>query len=260
MRPVWFAISRIWSFAKKPASGEHAGQGERADHERPPSDRHPADQPAHPLQVGFLVHAVHHRAGAQEHQRLVERVGDEHEHRARVEAHPGRHEHEAELAHRGVREDALDVVLGEGAGRREQRRDEPHDQHHRERDPGQPRTAARSGRPGRRPRSPSSRRGSRRRRAWVRPSRREATRAAGPGPTCRSPRRTARSEIAVAVPFVIDRRPSTKHLCEVERPERRTRSARGRSASRVSPIRVVMNAFFAALAFSVFSNQKPISR
>ena len=28
----------------------------------------------------------------------------------------------------------------------------------------------------------------------------------------------------------------------------------------VSPIRVVTNAFFAALAFSVFSNQKPISR
>ena len=119
---------------EEPGEREHAGQRERADDERPPRDRHPADQPAHPLQVGLLVHPVHHRAGAEEHQGLVERVGDEHEHRARVEAHARGHEHEPELADRGVRENPLDVVLGEGAGRGEQRRDEPHDQHHGERD------------------------------------------------------------------------------------------------------------------------------
>ena len=150
MRPVWFAISRIWSLAKKPASGGHAGEGQRADDERPPRDRHPPDQPAHPLQVGFLVHAVHHRAGAQEHQRLVEGVGDEHEHRARVGAHPGGHEHEPELAHGGVREDALDVVLGEAHGRREQRRDEPHDQHDGQRDAGELEERRAPRRPGRR--------------------------------------------------------------------------------------------------------------
>ena len=38
-----------------------------------------------------------------------------------------------------------------------------------------------------------------------------------------------------------------------------TISARPMSIA-VSPIRVVMNAFLAAFAFSVFSNQKPISR
>ena len=76
---MWFAISRIWSFAKNPDSGEMPGQRKRADHERHAGDRHPFDETAHPFHVGLLVHAVHHRPGAQEHQRLVEGVGHQHE-------------------------------------------------------------------------------------------------------------------------------------------------------------------------------------
>ena len=127
--PVWFANSRIWSFAKKPASGKTPARANAPTTNVHPVDRHPSDQPAHPLQVGLLVHPVHHGARAQEHQRLVERVGDEHEHRARVEAHARGHEHEPELADRGVGEDALDVVLRQRARRREQRRHQPDDQH-----------------------------------------------------------------------------------------------------------------------------------
>ena len=87
-RPVWFAISRIASFAKYPASGGTPAWA------RPPTSEDAnvtgiaLPQAAHPAQVLFLVHPVDHRPGRQEHQRLVERVGDEEEHRHAVGAHP----------------------------------------------------------------------------------------------------------------------------------------------------------------------------
>ncbi len=69
----------------------------------------------------------------------------------------------------------------------------------------------------------------------------------------------SRSAIAVAVPFVIVLPALPKIAVKSSVPNFTARSARPTSMN-VSPIRVVMNAFFAAFAFSVFSNQKPISR
>ncbi len=67
------------------------------------------------------------------------------------------------------------------------------------------------------------------------------------------------SEIAVAVPFAIVSPGAPSTASKSSEPNFDTISARPISIA-VSPIRVVTNAFFAALAFSVFSNQKPIRR
>ena len=67
------------------------------------------------------------------------------------------------------------------------------------------------------------------------------------------------SEIAVAVPFAIVSPGAPRTAPKSSVPNSFTISASPTSIS-VSPIRVVTNAFFAALAFSVFSNQKPIRR
>ena len=67
------------------------------------------------------------------------------------------------------------------------------------------------------------------------------------------------SAIAVAASFVRVAVAEPKMTLKSSVPNFATISARPISIA-VSPIRVVTNAFFAALAFSVFSNQKPISR
>ena len=67
------------------------------------------------------------------------------------------------------------------------------------------------------------------------------------------------SAIAVAAPFVSTVPALPKMTLKSSVPNFTTTSARPTSIA-VSPILVVMNAFFAAFAFSVFSNQNPISR
>ncbi len=57
-------------------------------------------------------------AGAHEEERLEEGVGEEVEHRPRHRTGTDGEEHVADLAHRRVGEDFLDLPLGEGAGRR----------------------------------------------------------------------------------------------------------------------------------------------
>ncbi len=71
------------------------------------------------LHVLLVVHAVDHRAGAEEEQRLEEGVGDHVEQAGDVGAGPDGEEHVAELGDGGVGEHPLDVVLGAGDRRRE---------------------------------------------------------------------------------------------------------------------------------------------
>ena len=67
------------------------------------------------------------------------------------------------------------------------------------------------------------------------------------------------SAIVVAAPWVSVPAAEPKIAEKSSVPNFTTRSTRPISIA-VSPILVVTNAFFAALAFSVFSNQNPISR
>jgi hypothetical protein len=69
-----------------------------------------------------VVHRVDDRAGAEEQHRLEEGVGEEVEHRRRVDADARGHEHVAELRAGRIGDHALDVVLHEADGRREEGR------------------------------------------------------------------------------------------------------------------------------------------
>ena len=79
-----------------------------------------------------VLHAVHDRAGAEEQTRLEEGVRADVEDRGGPVTGAGRDEHEAELTDRGVREDLLQIGLGErheGGGQRGEqthRRDHDH--------------------------------------------------------------------------------------------------------------------------------------
>ena len=176
---------------EEPRERVDTGQRQRADHERDAGDGHPPQQPAHLLHVRVVVHPVHHRPGAQEHQRLVERVRDEHEQRDRVRPQSRRDEHEPELADRGVREHALDVVLTERARPGEEHRDDTDDRDDGERhardleDHVHPQHQVHAGGHHR------GRVDERRDRASDPPWRRGARRAAAPARTCRPRRRTA---------------------------------------------------------------------
>ena len=114
-----------------------AGERQRADREPGGRERHVRPQASHPPHVGLVVQAVQHVAGREEEQGLVERVADEQQHGSGVEAHPGREEHEPDLAHRRVRERALQVELADRRERGVQRRDQPDHQDDRERRPGE---------------------------------------------------------------------------------------------------------------------------
>jgi hypothetical protein len=67
-------------------SGEtrHAGQRERADPHRDVGDRHVAAQATHVAHVLFVVHRDDDRAGAEEQQRLEERMRHQMEDRGRI--------------------------------------------------------------------------------------------------------------------------------------------------------------------------------
>ena len=72
--------------------------------------------------VDARVHRVDDRAGAEEEAGLEEGVREDVEEAGRERADADAEEHEAELAHGGVGEHLLDVVLDERDRRREERR------------------------------------------------------------------------------------------------------------------------------------------
>ena len=84
---------------------------------------HELTQAAHAPDVLLLVTAVNDRAGAEEEQRLEERVREQMEHPDRDATDAKAHEHEPELRHGGVSENAFDVRLRHSDERGEQRGD-----------------------------------------------------------------------------------------------------------------------------------------
>ena len=89
------------------------GQRERADQERDVRARQEAPQAAHLPHVLLADERVDDDARGEEEQRLEEGVRHQVEHRARVRAKPRGEEHVADLRHRRVGDDALDVDLDE---------------------------------------------------------------------------------------------------------------------------------------------------
>src|SRR5436853_535290 len=83
-----------------PGERRHAGDGEPADDERRRRDRHELPQRTHEAHVLLVVHAVDHRAGAEEQQRLEEGVRDHVEDGGDVRAAADGQEHVAELRDR----------------------------------------------------------------------------------------------------------------------------------------------------------------
>ena len=114
-----------------PEAGERrdAEDREPAEAEGHPGDLHGARQPAEAAHVDLVVHAVHDRAGAEEHPGLEEAVGEQVEDREGVadRAEAGGQHHVADLAHRRGRQGLLDVVLGAADDRPEEQRDRTDD-------------------------------------------------------------------------------------------------------------------------------------
>ena len=102
--------------------GRHARDRHARAQQRPAGDRNFAAQPAHLAQILLAAQRVNHAAGAQEQQRLEERVRhhveDSGGKRSRAEAK----EHVAQLRNRRVGEDFLDIVLRQTDGGGEERR------------------------------------------------------------------------------------------------------------------------------------------
>ena len=65
---------------------------------------------------------MNHRTGTEEEQRFEECVREQMEDRHPIRAHAERQEHVTQLAHGRVRQHALDIVLDQRDGRRENRR------------------------------------------------------------------------------------------------------------------------------------------
>ena len=63
----------------------------------------------------LVVDRVDDHAGAQEQKSLEKRVGEEVEHGSLPRTYTQREEHVTDLADRGIRQNALDIVLREGA-------------------------------------------------------------------------------------------------------------------------------------------------
>ena len=122
------------------------------------------------------------------------------------------------------------------------------------------RRSARTARSGTRRRSPSSPRGSAPRRASGPPWRRAATCAAAAARTCPHAPASSSSAMTVAVPVAkaAGAATRTRRRSPASGTGSRCRTIPIRNAA--SPIRVTMNAFFAAAAAAGRSNQNPISR
>jgi hypothetical protein len=93
------------------AEERRADQCQCADPHREVGDRHVLAQAAHVAHVLIMVHADDDRAGRQEQQRLEEGMGHKMENSAIPGPNAQRQKHIADLAHRGIRQNALDVGL-----------------------------------------------------------------------------------------------------------------------------------------------------
>ena len=113
----------------RPEAGEdrYPRECKRADEEGDVRARHERSQAAHPADVLLAAEVMDHDAGAHEQQRLEERVRHKVEDRVAVRTDPGRDEHVADLRHRRVRDDALDVPLHERDHSRDEERDRAED-------------------------------------------------------------------------------------------------------------------------------------
>ena len=113
----------------RPEAGEDrdAHEGERADEERDVRLRHELAEAPHLADVLLAVQVMDHEPGGHEQQRLEEGVHREVEDRVPVGADPRREEHVADLRHRRVRDDALDVPLDERDDPRDEQRDRAED-------------------------------------------------------------------------------------------------------------------------------------
>ena len=99
-----------------------AGDGQRADHHRPEGQRDLLPQTAIVAHILFVVRRMDDRTRAKEQHRLEEGMREQVEHRHRIDAHTRRHEHIAKLRHGRIGDDALDVVLHQTNGRRDEGR------------------------------------------------------------------------------------------------------------------------------------------
>ena len=111
----------------EPGEDRDPHQRESADRERDVRARHDRPEAAHLADVLLAVQVVDDEAGRHEEQRLEEGVHREVEDRVAVRPDPRGHEHVADLRHRRVRDDALDVPLDERNDTRHQERDRAED-------------------------------------------------------------------------------------------------------------------------------------
>jgi len=119
--------------AEEAGEGRDAGDGERADEERPEGPGDLLPEPAHLPHVLLARHRVDDRARAEEEEGLEEGVGVEVEDGHPERPHPRGEEHEAELAHRRVGQHPLDVVLDDGDRARHEGGRRPRHRHHQHR-------------------------------------------------------------------------------------------------------------------------------
>ena len=252
--------SSISSLLQNALSGGIPARASAPMSERGGCHRHPLSQSSHLADVGLLVRSVHDRAGGEEEHRLRDAVHEQVEYGSRVAARAKRKHHEPQVAHRGVRQDALQVRHHQRHRRAHERRDEADGSDGQLRAALRRRTAGRAAPRGTRPPSPSLRRGSARSRALGLPSRRAATRAAGTAPTCPSRRRRRGTHSPSPLPGSRPGRPTEPMISMMSTVPNSTMSSTTPMSRPTSPILVVTNAFFAASAAERRSNQKPMSR
>ena len=105
------------------AGGEReCGERQGADQQRLRGERQPLPEAAHLVDVLLVRHRRDHRAGRHEEKRLEEGVGHQVEHPRRVGADRDADDHVADLAHRRVGDDPLEVGDDERDRRRDQQR------------------------------------------------------------------------------------------------------------------------------------------
>ncbi len=119
------AVQEHVALGPKAREQREASDGEPSDEEGHRRDRHHPGEGPHRLHVLLVVHGMDDRAGAEEQESLVEGVREHEEDGRVVGADPRGEEHVAQLGDRRIGEDLLDVVLGTGDRRPQQRRRRP---------------------------------------------------------------------------------------------------------------------------------------